>query len=589
MADMKDMALNIYVNAQTVKLKQFNRELNNTKNKIKDVEKTSTVFGGLFKFAGAYIGIRSIIQGVTSLVRTTSNLQLMQASIEGLTKSTQDWQYVQDEAFRTGTRVEAVARGYKNFYSSATMAGFDKKSIQGMYSDILTASRAIGASQEQTSGALLALEQMISKGTVSMEELRRQLGNALPGAFEIGAKAMNMTTKEFNEFVKTGKLASTEFVPKFIKTLIDTYGGGFEKITKTTDFALGQLGVAWQQFQVEIMTGETGEALAKGLNELTRFIKSPEFKNFAKLLGEIFTIVIKLFTFVIRNSRTILLILGIGGFYGLLGKNVTMMRLLNMEISRSIALLFRMGRMGKLGFGGMSMATKGFLTALMRILFPLMVIEDLIFGIGHFLLGWDVGSVMRDIVEQAPTLGKNIGDLIKINKDPYGITNLNLPKELTDNSKNFERYKNAIRTGNSDVAKKLLKNPNYKPTANENAEMAKTLLNNRKPITPLGMVRDFLRGVKPFTGTSTGMAAPLSNTSYNIPESFNTTPMTAQNAGYVGTLSSLGLNKTETETKNISIGDINIVIQGNIDPNATAMAVRNELSNLFLSSTEDFA
>ena len=148
----------------------------------------STLAKGIKKlFLGFGIGF-----GALSMAKTYEQLDLTRRSIEGLTKSTQDWAYVQNEAFRTATDIEVVAKGYRNFFAAANMAGFDKNGIQEMYSGILVSARAIGATSQQTEGALLALEQMISKGVVSMEELRRQLGNALPGAFEIGAKAMNI-------------------------------------------------------------------------------------------------------------------------------------------------------------------------------------------------------------------------------------------------------------------------------------------------------------------------------------------------------------------------------------------------------------
>ena len=121
------------------------------------------------------------IQTLRGIIDTGSRLQLVQKSIEGLTKSTQDWDYIQKQAFKTGTDVEVVARGYRNFYSSANMAGFSKGAIQGMYADLLLSTRAIGASTQQTEGALLALEQMISKGRVSMEELRAAAAQQLGG------------------------------------------------------------------------------------------------------------------------------------------------------------------------------------------------------------------------------------------------------------------------------------------------------------------------------------------------------------------------------------------------------------------------
>ena len=236
--DVDQLGLQTYTKAQ--------EKIN--KNTKKMIGLNSTLTKGLLKVAGAFgLGF-----GLTSMFKTYEQLDLTRRSIEGLTKSTEDWAYVQNEAFRTATDIEVVAKGYRNFFAAANMAGFDKNGIQEMYSGILVSARAIGATSQQTEGALLALEQMISKGVVSMEELRRQLGNALPGAFEIGAKAMNMTTQEFNKFVKTGKLASKEFVPKFVKTYLDEFGGGFGDAMKSANAAIIRLRISWKQFIMEI-------------------------------------------------------------------------------------------------------------------------------------------------------------------------------------------------------------------------------------------------------------------------------------------------------------------------------------------------
>lgn len=203
--------------------------------------------------------------GVLNTMRETD---LMRRSLTGLTKSPQDWEFIQQQSYRTGTRIKDTSKGYRNFYAAANMAGFAKGDIQGMYGDLLTSTRSIGASSIQTQGALLALEQMISKGTVSMEELRRQLGNALPGAFEIGAKAMNMTIAEFNEFVKSGKLASNVFVPRFIKQLKEEFAGGFVESTKSIDFALNNLHNSWVDFISDIGSSFFGQSLARAINSL---------------------------------------------------------------------------------------------------------------------------------------------------------------------------------------------------------------------------------------------------------------------------------------------------------------------------------
>lgn len=360
------------------------------------------------------LGLAFSIATLKNIVDTGSRLQLVQKSIEGLTKSTQDWKFLQDEAFKTGTDIEVVAKGYRNFYSSAKMAGFDKSGIQQMYADVLLSTRAIGATTQQTEGALLALEQMISKGTVSMEELRRQLGNALPGAFEIGAKAMNMTTMEFNKFVRTGKLASAEFVPKFIKALKETYADGFASIEQTVSVAQIRLSNAWKNLSAEIISGETGKALAQGLNELAKLMVTPEFKQFITYLGYIFTWVVKIFTFVIKNMKLVLMLFGVRGFYGLLFRNRRLWIILNSDIRRAIPALLMFGKAGIKSFLTLNTATKAFLRTLGRVIVPLLLIEDLIFFIGEMFLGWNTKSAIGSMVAMANqrigrgNLGKNV-------------------------------------------------------------------------------------------------------------------------------------------------------------------------------------
>ena len=158
MAEPK-IAIDILINCQsaTNQLKKFNKELNNT---VEGGKKASNWLSkGFGRLIGAYFSVRT----AQNIFNTGRQMQLLERSITGLTKSTQDWEYIKKTAYDTGNSLDVVARGYKNFYAAASMAGFGKGQIQGMYSDMVMATRAIGASSEQTGGALLALEQMISK------------------------------------------------------------------------------------------------------------------------------------------------------------------------------------------------------------------------------------------------------------------------------------------------------------------------------------------------------------------------------------------------------------------------------------------
>ena len=106
-------------------------------------------------------------------------------------------------------KLAAAARG-------TSLAG---QGVRDIFEAISAASLVLSLSADQTAGALKAIEQIISKGTVQAEELRGQLGERLPGAFQIAARAMGVTTKALGKLLELGLVVSTDFIPKFAAEL----------------------------------------------------------------------------------------------------------------------------------------------------------------------------------------------------------------------------------------------------------------------------------------------------------------------------------------------------------------------------------
>ena len=77
------------------------------------------------------------------------------------------------------------------------------------------AATTLGLSSSEADGALLAVSQMMSKGTVQAEELRGQLGERLPGAFQIAARAMGVSTSELGKMLEAGQVIAEDFLPQY--------------------------------------------------------------------------------------------------------------------------------------------------------------------------------------------------------------------------------------------------------------------------------------------------------------------------------------------------------------------------------------
>lgn len=111
--------------------------------------------------------------------------------------------------------ITAVTKEYSKFVNSATIAGLSIQKSTETFKNYAIAARVLNLSQQRTSGMFLALEQMISKGRVSMEELRRQLGEHIPGALNLAAQAMGYGRDELGKFIKevsSGNVVSLELV-----------------------------------------------------------------------------------------------------------------------------------------------------------------------------------------------------------------------------------------------------------------------------------------------------------------------------------------------------------------------------------------
>lgn len=492
--------------------------------------KANDILGQSFRRAfGIFFGI----QGVRSIIQTTRELDLLRSSIEGLTKSKQAWEYLRKEADRTGTSFKTIAGAYKNFYSSANMAGFNKNQIQEMFSDVLTAGRGAGVSQQQMGMALLAMEQMLSKGKVSMEELRRQLGNAMPGAFELAAKAMGVTTEQLNELVKKG-LDARVLLPRLTKEMKNYYLEGYYKNIHTLDAEIWRLNNAWQEFQANILQGEAGEALAQLVKQITDILRSQELLNFIKLIGQGLA-------FVIKHLREIAILWSFSKFIKLIkyirevDKAITATRistgLLDYQ-TKALMLSYRWLAKGQvaLAFGAIRKAIMGAVgaTALLSaqwglILAAVLVVQDILMG-------------MAD-----PYADTYYNDLMRIKPSD---------KDVVKNSENS------------------IGGPVY------NDPYAGLTLEDKKRIDERIRKDTLKRGA--VLSAPTGGAAPIFNTDLKTPDK-----------GYVGELPNLSsaYQSSKTQSNNITI----YINAPNSQPDTIAQSVEEGLANFFNTYKESYA
>ena len=176
---------------------------------------------------------------------TGSSMQ-MQSEMTFLTKASKD----------LGLDLLTTANAYAKLAGATRGTAMEGQKTRDIFMGISMAGTVLHMSTEQMERSLYAVQQMASKGTVSSEELKQQLGDSLPGALNIAARAMNMPIGQFNKMLQRGEILSEEFLPRFSKQLQKEFAGGVEQASKSAQASLNRFTTAFDLLKLEI--GDAG-------------------------------------------------------------------------------------------------------------------------------------------------------------------------------------------------------------------------------------------------------------------------------------------------------------------------------------------
>ena len=212
----------------------------------------------LLSMAAGYLTIQGAMalagRAFDSALQTDAIKTVLEFTFKSADVAEQKLSMLRSMAERLGVGYVALANSYKSFTAAAIASNFPLEQAEKIFSSITNAGAKMKLTTDQMSGALLALQQMISKGTVQSEELRGQLGERLPGAFAIAARAMGMTEKALGKQLQLGNVLASELLPKLATELDKTFGydqnqkieslqSSWERLKNTFDLSVEATGV----------------------------------------------------------------------------------------------------------------------------------------------------------------------------------------------------------------------------------------------------------------------------------------------------------------------------------------------------------
>lgn len=203
----------------------------------------STALGGLFAAAGVGAFLKGAIDEAVQLETITRKL----ANTLGKDGAGAAISFTKGLADQLGLSFKDLAGAFASFTAAASGAGVPLQQQKELFAAVAKAGQSLGLSSYEISGSLLALQQVASKGTVQMEELRGQLGERLPIAFAAAAKGLGVMQQDLIKLVESGQLASTQFFPALTKGLNEmTAGAGG---AETTAQSFQKLKNSWEELQ----------------------------------------------------------------------------------------------------------------------------------------------------------------------------------------------------------------------------------------------------------------------------------------------------------------------------------------------------
>ena len=183
--------------------------------------------------AGIAEGVADINRFRIALAGVSDDLNDYEKSTEGITNATKRFLLPIDSATKQYTRLKASVRG----------AGLTTEDTTKVFNGIAAAITATGGSSEDLNSALVATSQVFSKGKVSAEELRQQIGERLPGAFTIFAESINKTPAQLDKALENGEVSLDDFLT-FSEELFNRYGKSAEVLASAPENAGKRLNVA---------------------------------------------------------------------------------------------------------------------------------------------------------------------------------------------------------------------------------------------------------------------------------------------------------------------------------------------------------
>jgi len=239
-----------------------------TKKEVSGLDQALGKVGNMLEGAFSLDSIIAFGKQVFTLTGQVQSLTIRMNELMGSQSAgTQQMNSLRELSDKLGMSFKSVSNEFVSFVGAAKASGMEVGKAEKIFKSMTVALAGTGATSESVNRAMTALTQMIGKGKISAEELRGQLGEAMPSAMGIMAKSLGVTTQQLDKMMASGQLIAEDVLPKFAKEAEKAFGKNAQTMAEGMQGNMARLQNAWEGYMTSL--GERFYGSAGGAQVLT--------------------------------------------------------------------------------------------------------------------------------------------------------------------------------------------------------------------------------------------------------------------------------------------------------------------------------
>lgn len=221
------------------------------------------------------------------IVKANAEIERLTMLMRGMSKAADP---VKDAAQQVDYLIKAASNAPYSLHAltdtfvKLKSAGIDPTT--GSMRSLVDAVAAFGGNEDVMKRATVAIQQMAGKGVVSMEELRQQLGEAVPRATELMARGLGQSYAQLVRQISQGKVSARPAIEAMFREFERTFGGAAGNMMVTWDGLVQRMHTEWTKLMLDVGNAGYFDEAKRQLADLVAMLSGGDAKRFAKDFGE---------------------------------------------------------------------------------------------------------------------------------------------------------------------------------------------------------------------------------------------------------------------------------------------------------------